>query len=171
MSAPQLSKKDFEFYKTKAYFIARQIGHGCSLDELIGWGLVSLAKSLKSYIPDGKMSIHSYIVQHMRWDMLDALRITRLESRQDVKNGISYKEVSIVDDDELPSCEPAVDLNKLDLIKAVGKLSPKRQQFIRAYLECGDFEEAALKVKISRECGYQHHYLAICSLREFLTSP
>jgi RNA polymerase sigma factor (sigma-70 family) len=167
--ATKLSKRDFEFYKTKAYFIAKQVGNGYSTDDLIGWGLVSLAKSLKSYVPDSKMSLHNYILQHMRWDMLDALRLTRLESRDDVKKGVSYREVSYEDGEE-PACDLEINTDTLDLRKAVKKLPRKCRRFIEAYFAKGDLQEAARELGISKECGYQHHFQAIQALRTLLTA-
>jgi RNA polymerase sigma factor (sigma-70 family) len=165
----QLSKKEFDFYKTKAYFIARQVGSGYSTDDLIGWGLLSLAKSLKSYVPDGNMSLHSYIVQHMKWDMLDALRATRLESRCDAKKGIFYRETSFDEAGDLAT-EHGVDTDKIDLRRAVAKLPVKRRRYIETYLANDDLQEASRELKISVESGYQHHFQAIQTLRSLLTA-
>jgi DNA-directed RNA polymerase specialized sigma24 family protein len=170
VTATHLSAKEYSFYRMKAYFIAKGLGPGCSIDELIGWGMVSLAKSLKSYIPEGKMSLHSYVVQHMKWDMLDALRVTRLESRLDVKKGIFYRETSLDEAGDLARPEE-VDTDKIDLMRSIELLPLKRRNYIKAYLRHDDDGEAAKEAGISLDCGYQHHCQAVRTLREIMLAP
>ena len=168
MSVHTLSKKDYETYKTKAYFLARQLAPGYPCEELIGWGMVSLSKSLNQYVPDGKMCLHSYIMQNMKWDILDAIRIMRLESRDETKKGVTYHEVSIDDMEDLPEI-PEVNADVLDLRRAVEKLPKLRRKYIKAYIEFDDREAAAKSLGISLDCGHQHHWQAIRSLRTILT--
>lgn len=166
----ELSRKEYEFYKTKAYFLAREVAPGYPTEDMIGWAMISLVKSLRGYKPDRQLTRHNYILQNMRWDMIDALRNMRLGSRRDTAAGVYYEEGPLEEAHHL-SQEPTVDTDRLDLEKAVEKLPRKRRLLIETYFALGDLTLAAKAVGITTENAYQHQYQAVLSLRKLLGAP
>jgi RNA polymerase sigma factor (sigma-70 family) len=168
VDTPEITNKEYEFYKTKAFFLARLIAPGYPIDDMVGWAMVSLVKSIRAYDESKNMTRHNYILQNMRWDLRDALRDMRLGTRKDSSKGVFFSEQSLdLKSLEMPQ-EPDVDIGKIDLYNAIAKLPPKRRKYIETYLECDDPEQASSKLGISTQCGHQLHWQAIQKLRELM---
>jgi RNA polymerase sigma factor (sigma-70 family) len=169
----ELTKQAFEFFKEKAYHIARHLGPSYPTDDLVGYGLLSLAKSLKSYRKNPNMTFESYAIQHMKWDMTDAIRVMRLENRWDAKkNGASYVEVDMDEPSVarlliVPPPEKTTDL--VDLERAISKLPKKTKSFVLAYLKTDSIAVASAAIGVNTQAGYNLHWNAVRLLRNAIS--
>lgn len=162
-----LTSVEYAFYRRQARFIARQVAPPHLVDDMAAEGMVSLVTSLRSFDPARQVSLGAYVLQRMRWAILEALRAARPGSRLEWSRGIFYDEVPLLRAREL-SGEAFVSTDRVDLARAIDRLSPKRRQFMRAYLATGDVAQAAAAVGMSVNCGHQHYFHAVRELRKTL---
>jgi DNA-directed RNA polymerase specialized sigma subunit len=132
--------------------------------------MVSLVKSLRTYDPSKNDNLGAYVLQRMRWAMLEALRFWRAGNRRDTERGVFYDEVALGDVVAVLSVSSAVSTDKIDLARALEKLPPRRRQLMRAYLGCDDVAGAAASVGMSTKSGWQHHWKAVRTLRSLLAT-
>ena len=168
MERRDLTRAEFEYYRRQAAFVARQVAAHYPVDDMIAEGMESLVTSLRTYRPDSRMGLGGYILQRMRWAMLDAARVWRAGSRQDAAKGVFYTDVPL-DAAKGASTPPAVNLDRVDLERAVSTLPPKRRRFMEAYLRLGDVALASEATGMSAACGRQHFWQAVQSMRKILS--
>jgi hypothetical protein len=90
-----LTPTEYDFWKKKAYFVARQTVPTHTTEDMVAVGLASLVTSLRTYDKVSKLSLSNHILNHMRWAMLDAARNLLPGSRKDSARGIFYTEVPL----------------------------------------------------------------------------
>ena len=164
-----MTRIEYDHWLKQARFVARQVSPAHLFDDMVAEGLASLATSLRTFDPSKQVGLGTYVLQKMRWAMLDALRIWRSGSRLDSSRGVFYTEVELnqacLDKVGDVALQPTVNTDRIDLDRAVAKMPPKRRRFIRAYLRLGDIALAATEVGISTACGWQLHLQATRTLR------
>jgi DNA-directed RNA polymerase specialized sigma24 family protein len=126
-----------------------------------------LVVALRTYNPVKNSNLGAYVLQKLRWSILDALRVHRAGSRGDSAKGVFYAQVPL-DEARDAAVAPAVDLGRIDLARAIEQLPPKRRAFIRAWLRLDDVAKAAAEIGVSTASGWQHSFQAVKALRKIL---
>ena len=170
MPKEELTRVEFEFWRRQSAFVARQVVPNYSAADMVAEGMASLVTSMRSYNPTGRMSLGGYVIQRMRWAMLDAARAWRPGTRADDARGVFYISVDL-DESRGASTPPAVDTDRIDLARAIATLPPRRRAYVEAYLQLGDVSAAAAAVGMTPNCAFQHHWQAVRMLREILNGP
>jgi RNA polymerase sigma factor (sigma-70 family) len=162
-----LTSVEFEFYRRQARFVARQVAPEHLVEDMTAEGIASLVKSLRTYDPKSMASLGSYVLQRMKWAMLDAMRVWRGGSRGDSARGVFYADVPL-DEARDATTIPAVSTDRIDLARAVSTLPPQRRRFMEAWLRLDDIAQASAEVGMSTNCGAQHYFQAVRALRKAL---
>jgi RNA polymerase sigma factor (sigma-70 family) len=163
---------DHAYWTRQAYFVARRLAPVHLVNDMVSEAMVSLVTSLRTFDPARQVCLGAFVLQRMRWAVLDALRSLRPGSRWTSERGIFYDEVELDEKhvDALPSTLPNVSTDQIDLTRAIGKLPPKRRAFMLAYLKFDDVSKAAAAVGMATETGWQHHWQAVRTLRKLMIS-
>ena len=162
-----LSQEEHAFWKRKAIYVSRQAVPTYPPEDMVAAGMASLVKSLKTYDPSSGMPQQNFILERMRWAMFDAAKEMTAGSRKDQKDGVTYTMVSLDKASNL-SVSPEVSIEKIDLLRAIEKLTPKRKKFMLAYLKHDDVATAAREVGTSLDCARNLHWKSIRALRKIM---
>ena len=167
-----MTRVEYSYWFKQARFVARQLAPAHLYDDMVAEGMASLTTSLKTFDASKQVGLGAYVLQKMRWAMLDALRAWRGGSRLDSSRGVFYTEVEL-DEERIGEALnvailPAVDTDKIDLGRAISRMPPKRRRFMQAYLRLGDIALASAEVGMSTVCGWQMHFQAVRALKKDL---
>jgi len=163
-----LTREEHDHWKEKAYHIARRAVPTYPLEDMVAAGMESLVTSLRTYDPSSKKKKTNYVLQHMRWAMLDAARAMTHASKREQDKGVVYTEVPLDRQVFEIGVPPAVSEDRIDLELAVERLTPRRRAFLKAYLEEDDVVRAALRVGLSEEGGRNMYWKTVRTLRAML---
>jgi RNA polymerase sigma factor (sigma-70 family) len=169
MPKGSLSRVEYTHWRKQAFWISRQLAPAHLVEDAVGSCMESLVVALRKFDPAKNDNLGNYVLQRFRWAVLDAMRAHRPETRSDTARGMFFSNVPL---DEhaaaLPSTLPAVDLDGIDLAKAIEQLPPKSRAFVLAYLRLGDVAAAAAELGISTNCGAQRLFQAVRALRKLM---
>lgn len=163
-----MTRVEYSHWLKQARFVAIQVAPAHLVEDMAAEGLASLVTSLRTFDPARQVSLGAYVLQRMRWAILDAMRAHRAGSRADSARGLFYVDVPI-DEARDAALLPAVDTDRIDLARAIEQLPPKRRRFMASYLRLGDVALASAEVEMSTECGWQHHFQAVRAMRKAMS--
>jgi DNA-directed RNA polymerase specialized sigma subunit len=78
-----MTRVEYAHWTKQAFFVARQLAPAHLVDEMAAEAVASLATSLRTFDLAKQVSLGAYVLQKMRWAILDALRVWRGGSRLD----------------------------------------------------------------------------------------